>query len=108
MTHGMLNQVLQEISKTDGPISLSVLSHKLGIERSALEGMMGYWVRKGRLKSADQSAEVAGGTCVSGSCGSSCPGASSCPFIAKMPRTYSVVIPTCVKISETFPGKQLG
>jgi hypothetical protein len=89
----MLNQVLQEISNTREPVSLPVLSHKLGIERSALEGMLTYWVRKGRLQVGDGDSDTGSSeaVCASGSCGSSCPGVSGCPFIAKMPKTYAIV-----------------
>ncbi len=89
----MLSQILHEITSAREPVSLSVLSHKLGIERSALEGMLAYWVRKGRLRNDDKPVEAADAACTSGSCGSFCPSVSGCPFIAKMPRTYSVVIP---------------
>jgi hypothetical protein len=83
----MLNQILQEIKTSKGPMSLPALSHKLGIERGALEGMLMYWVRKGRLKEDNTQASV---VCKSGSCGSSCTGIENCPFIAQMPKSYSL------------------
>ena len=89
----MLNQVLHEIENTRGTVNLSDLSRKLGIERSALDGMMAFWVRKGRLRDddADLAAAVAVmPTCASASCGGSCPGMAACPFVAKMPKTYSI------------------
>ena len=49
----MLNQVLQEIKFAQSALNLSDLSRKLGVERSALDGMIQFWVRKGRLRDDD-------------------------------------------------------
>ena len=83
----MLNQVLYEIEKAQGPITLHELSRKLGMDTSALEGMLQFWERKGRIQNDD-----GGETCESqiGSCSSSCNGPGNCAFIAKMPKTYSI------------------
>ncbi len=86
----MLNQVLHEIENAHGTINLTDLSSKLGIERSALEGMMAFWVRKGRLRDDDADLAAVMPTCASASCGGSCPGMAACPFVAKMPKTYSI------------------
>jgi len=83
----MLNQILQEIKTSKGPMSLPALSHKLGIERGALEGMLMYWVRKGRLKEDNSQASD---VCKSGYCGSSCTRTENCPFITQMPKSYSL------------------
>jgi hypothetical protein len=85
----MLNQVLQEIQQANGPITVNELSRKLGLERSALQGMIDFWVRKGRLRDDDAPAadEAA---CGAGSCGDSCYGLAACRFTAKMPRSYSI------------------
>ena len=83
----MLNQVLYEIETAQRPITLQELSHKMGIDLSALEGMLLFWVRKGRIQNDDE-----GDSCESklGSCGLSCSGTENCAFIAKMPKTYSI------------------
>lgn len=86
----MLNQILHEIENTRGTINISDLSRKLGIERSALDGMMAFWVRKGRLRDDDADLAAAMPTCASTSCGGSCIGMAACPFVAKMPKTYSI------------------
>jgi len=86
----MLNQVLQEIRSTQSALNLGDLSHKLGVERSALDGMIQFWVRKGRLIDDDAAETQAGVVCSIGSCGASCMGAFNCAFIAKMTRTYSI------------------
>ena len=81
----MLHQVLQAIESAQGSIDINELSRKLSIERSALEGMIQYWVRKGRLKDDSQPA-----ACGTGACGASCPGPKGCPFIIKLPQTYTL------------------
>lgn len=84
----MLKQVLQAIETAVGPIHIGELSQRLGIERSALEGMIAFWVQKGHLRD-DQ---VSAAACApSGShCGPTCTGTATCAFVAKMPRSYSL------------------
>ena len=86
----MLNQVLQEIRSTQSTLNLGDLSRKLGIERSALDGMIQFWVRKGRLVDDEAAETQAGVVCSIGGCGASCMGTSNCAFVAKMPKTYSI------------------
>ena len=86
----MLNKVLQEIKFAQSALNLSDLSHKLGVERSALDGMIQFWVRKGRLRDDDADLAAAPGTCSPPSCGGSCTGMAGCPFVVKMPKTYSI------------------
>ena len=81
----MLYQVLHEIENTKGAITLKELSRKLGVEPDALEGMLQFWVQKGRIQ--DDSTTCDDVVC---SCGSSFSNAENCSFIAKMPKTYSV------------------
>ena len=49
----MLKQVLREIETAQGPITVRALSRKLGVEPNALEGMIQFWVRKGRIQDDD-------------------------------------------------------
>lgn len=86
----MLNQVLQEIKFSQSSLNLSDLSYKLNIERSALEGMLQFWVRKGRLRDDDADLAAVTSTCSPPSCGGSCADMAVCPFVAKMPKTYSI------------------
>jgi hypothetical protein len=46
----MLYQILEALEAANGPVSLDELSRQLQIEPGALEGMIAFWVRKGRLK----------------------------------------------------------
>jgi len=91
----MLSRVLNEINSSTEPISLSVLSQKLNIEPSALDGMLSFWVRKGKLKDDDveTSSDHKSGL-VTCNCGPSCNGASNCSFMAKMPKSYSLATKT--------------
>ena len=86
----MLNQVLQEIETAQSALNLGDLSRKLGIERSALDGMIQFWVRKGHLVDDAGAETQAGAVCSIGSCGASCRGTSNCAFVAKVPKTYSI------------------
>ena len=84
----MLNQVLHEIELSQNGLNLNELSRKLDIDRSALDGMIQFWVQKGRLID-DASAEST--TCATEtSCGASCSGESACPFVMEMPKSYSL------------------
>ena len=87
----MLRQVLEEIESAHGPVNINELSHKLGLERSTLEGMIEFWVRKGRLKAANQSTAEMTEECTIGSCGCACSGPVECPYVIKMPQTYALV-----------------
>lgn len=86
----MLHQVLHEIERANGPITLNELSRRLDVEASALQGMIEFWVRKGRLRDDEAATAVATSSCTPGQCGDNCFGLSACPFTAKMPRSYSV------------------
>lgn len=46
----MLSEVLKAFRQTGEPLDLNELSRNLGIERSALEGMLELLVRQGKLK----------------------------------------------------------
>lgn len=83
----MISQVLYEIKNAKGALNLNDLNRKLGIDRSALEGMIQHLVRTGRLIDDDATAEECG---ITGSCGATCTGLAECTFVAKMPKTYSV------------------
>jgi len=88
----MLTQVLLEIKSAQNSLNLSELSRKLDIDRSALDGMIQFWVRKGRLRDDDADLAVMTSTCSPPSCGGSCAGMAVCPFVAKMPKTYSILM----------------
>jgi hypothetical protein len=86
----MLIRLLREIETSQGTVRLDDLSRKLGVERSALEGMIAFWARKGRLQ-GDQETTLPPDMCSSGICAGSCPGLRHCPFKVKTPETYSII-----------------
>jgi len=83
----MLHQVLHAFETAQGPISLDQLSRQLGVERGALEGMIDFWVRKGRLKESGGACDKAGPSCAC----SSHPG--GCSFDRAAPRTITLIAP---------------
>lgn len=89
----MLQKVLREIEAAQGAISLNELAGKLGVERSALAGMIEFWIRKGRLRINTWDLEAVCGACSGAACGGSYPGPQGCPFVMNMPRTFSLADP---------------
>ena len=53
----MLSKILKAFRESDGPLDLNELSHRLGTERSALEGMLETLVRQGKLREVQVGAE---------------------------------------------------
>lgn len=82
----MLYQILNEYKKSGGAVSLDVLSRKLGVEKSALEGMLQTLVRQGKLREITVSSASCGG-CHGGSCG----GCGSHKILANMGKFYELV-----------------
>jgi hypothetical protein len=74
-----LRQVLEHFEQSQEAVSLPQMEHILGIERTTLQNMIDYWVRKGKLR------EVSALNCTT--CGS----ASRCPFVVALPRCYELV-----------------
>ena len=46
----MLSSIFKEFQEARSPLTLAELSQRLGIERSALEGMLQFLVRKGKIR----------------------------------------------------------
>lgn len=95
----MLHQILHEFENAVGPVSLNDLARKLKVDRSALEGMIQFWVRKGRIKDSYVASSpalnvvkgAAPSACSGLSCAGSCPGPQGCPYVMEMPRILSYV-----------------
>lgn len=75
-----LRQVLAIFENTNAPLSLPQISRELGVSTEALDGMLQYWVRKGKLKETAASREC-------GSCGSK----NGCAFVLELPHSYELV-----------------
>jgi hypothetical protein len=80
----MLSRILREFKESGGTISLSELSRRLGVERSALDGMLEVLVRQGKLNHLCAGA--------SGGCGGSCHGCSYYRPGANMGKAYELVV----------------
>lgn len=46
----MLSRILKGFEQARGPLDLNELSRRMGVERSALNGMLEFLVRKGKLR----------------------------------------------------------
>lgn len=63
-----LMQVLKAVENSNGPIRPTDLSRKLGIEPSVLDGMLEFWIRKGRIQRETQGYQ----TCTQTTCPAGC------------------------------------
>ena len=54
----MLFRILKEFKKTNEPLDLNDLGRRLGVERSALEGMLELLVRQGKLRKVGAGTET--------------------------------------------------
>jgi hypothetical protein len=87
----MLHAILHEIQTASGPVTMQQLSRKLGVQPSALEGMIQFWVQKKRLVIDDGmggASEIS--VCGGKTCFHSCPGPAQCPLVSKPLTTYTV------------------
>jgi hypothetical protein len=85
---------LHAVETAQGPLDLNELSRRLDVDRGVLDGMIAFWVRKGRLVDDAATAGQAAVACAAHGCGRSCPSAPACPFTVKLPRTISLHLPT--------------
>ena len=76
----MLHEIMKTLKTGMGPLSLRQLSHQLNVEESALEGMIGFLLKKGKLRLVDELAAAKGCT--------TCPLAGICTADTKLPRHY--------------------
>lgn len=80
----MLDEIVREIEKSKGPITVKELARRLDIEESALQGMLEFLERKGRLSVYRPGEECEG--CGVVSC-------ASCVFAAACPRNEEGGLP---------------
>jgi hypothetical protein len=64
----MLQNILDEIEKSQGVISLAALSQNLHIQKSALQGILQLWVRKGKIRIIRDPLEGETLLCADGTC----------------------------------------
>lgn len=85
----MLREIIDILKTEKVSISVDILSHRLKVDKSALEGMLETLIKKDIIK-MDNGWNVQSSGCQSFSC-QGCPAARGCPFTSKMPRTYTLV-----------------
>jgi len=81
----MLSQIIKELESAGGAIDLNELSRRLGVQRSALDGMIETLVRKGRLRELNMEGE-ASPVC------QHCAGRPTCAIVG-IGKVYEVVKP---------------
>jgi hypothetical protein len=74
-----LREVLKAFEESPGPISLNDMARDLNMAPGMLEGMIDYWVRKGKIR------ERGGSAC------ERCHSAKNCSYSPTMPRSYELV-----------------
>lgn len=85
----MLFELLRLIETAAGPVTLADLQRQLDVDPGTLEGMIAFWVRKGRLNLAGRADAVCAASCAEASCScGNCSGMDGCPFIARLPKIY--------------------
>ena len=80
-----LRAVLNTFQHTREPLSLAQMARDLDIPMGMLEGMIEYWIRKGKIREVGSAA-----ACGSTICGS-CSSAKSCGYAPNLPRSYEFV-----------------
>lgn len=83
----MLSQILRTFRDSGGAISLEELRRRLGVDRSALDGMLDTLVRQGRLR--EVSGECPGGR----HGGGGCRGCALCHPGSTIGKSYKLVSP---------------
>ncbi len=84
----MLREIINILRTEDAPLSVDILSQRLDVDKSAVEGMLAMLQKKGMIK-MDDMGETNGSGCQGFSC-SGCATAQGCPFVGKMPRRYTL------------------
>ena len=99
----VLDTLLAELRTVRGPILSADLAERVGVSESALSGMIGVLVAKGRLSPAGAPGSGESVTCSGGACGSSCVGLDQCAFIANVPPTYTLIVDSSVDLPGPVP-----
>jgi hypothetical protein len=82
----VLRRLLVEIESAGGAVSFRELERRLAVDRDALDGMVEFLVRKGRLRVGGADGGEFASAC--GDCTSGCGGLADCPFVARTPRLH--------------------
>ncbi len=80
----MLSKMIAIMQQTDEPVTLRNISYRLGLDESAVEGMLRLLIQKGVVQ--DQMAQAAGHDCANAHC-RGCQ-VKGCPLTGLLPRTF--------------------
>ena len=94
----VLDTLLSELQTVRGPIRSTDLAERVGVSESALSGMIGVLVAKGRLSPAEDPGAGEAVACSGGACGAACVGLGQCAFIANVPAAYTLVVDSAVNL----------
>lgn len=94
----VLETLLTELRTVRGPIRSADLAERVGVSESALSGMIGVLVAKGRLSSAQAPGDGEEVACSGAACGASCVGLDECTFIANVPASYTLIVGSAVSV----------
>ena len=81
MTTTILSRLLKMIEESSGAFSVRALARELDVTPGRVEGMLEYWIRKGKIRVVEDLKD----------CGS-CSVNGNCPFVVEMPLSYDLVI----------------
>ena len=81
MAASNLGQILKFFEDSRNAVTLNSIARELDLTPARVESMIEYWVRKGRIRLAEDVKEC-------GSCGIQ----GNCPFAIDLPRIYDLVI----------------
>lgn len=76
-----LREVLNQFEAQHEPVSVRAMAHQMNLNPNVLQGMIDYWVRKGKLRIASSGGE---------SC-HTCGIKGACPFVVNLPHYYERV-----------------
>jgi hypothetical protein len=96
----ILDRLLHELHTVKGPIRSLELAERIGVSGSALDGMLGVLVDKGKLEGSTETAADELAACSGAACGASCVGLDECAFIVDVPQVFSLVVGS----PKTEPG----
>lgn len=91
MAVSTLSKLLSLFENSSGAMSVNSLARELEISPERVEGLIDFWVRKGKITSSSSLKE----------CGN-CSTKGDCPFILELPLTYELVEERDGKVPEMF------
>jgi hypothetical protein len=88
-----LQRILTHFQSSSRALSLTELARELDLETGTLQGMIDYWVRKGKLR------EVVAASSACNLCNTQ----NACPFVITLPRYYELAGESTAENDMTIP-----